>query len=792
MRTNLTVTLTVMLVMGTINGVRGAPIKDNVNWERFLARHDLVWETFPSKWTEGAFLGNGQLGLMIYQPHTPWKGNFFGWTYNPEEKNSLRFDVSRRDISDHRPGGRTLVHEGRLENGHFLLTPVGAITGGDMRLDLLKAESRGTLKTDKGEIAWRAVVLSERNLIIVDIAPSGGEQNCRWEWKPAISEPTRLYKWDRGGHGKDRPQDKYPANPPAEIRREGDSTVSRQPMLAGGDYTTVWKDTHTDDDKRRYYISVAYTMEGTSAGDPLQTVHAAERVPLKALEHKHRQWWQRYYAQSFVSFPHPRIESFYWIQMYKLGAASRADKPAMDLMGPWYQPSIWPGMWWNLNIQLAYYPPYTSNRLQTGENLCRMLDANVSNLVANVKGGKLEAKYDFPPERETAMVARVTAGHDLRGGMFKGQRGSPEVGNLTWAMHNYWRQCRYAADDARIRDAFLPLLRRAVNLYLGMIRKDDDGVYHLPSTYSPEIGYGPDCNYDMALLAWGCRALVSECTRLGIDDPLLPTWKDIIQNLADYPSDENGYAIARGNPLKGSHRHYSHLLMIYPLYLVNKTQSGNRDIIQRSIDFWAHKKGAFAGYSYSGAASMYASIDHGNKAASYLEEMIDRYVHPNTMYTEAESPVIESPLSAAQSVNDMLLQSWSQWDADQQQFVSTIRIFPGVPDTWQDAVFHDLRTENAFLVSARRADALTRWVAVKSLAGKPCRIKPNLDGKVKLAGGRRGSLRALGRGAYALDIKHGETVVLYAGDTKPTVMVDSIEVPDGRYNYFGSGHMDAK
>ena len=50
------------------------------------------------------------------------------------------------------------------------------------------------------------------------------------------------------------------------------------------------------------------------------------------------------------------MESSYWIQMYKLGAASRADRPAVDLMGPWYKKTIWPDIWWNLNIQLTYYP----------------------------------------------------------------------------------------------------------------------------------------------------------------------------------------------------------------------------------------------------------------------------------------------------------------------------------------------------------------------------------------------------------------------------------------------------
>jgi len=43
-----------------------AELKNDVDWEKFLARHDLVWNKLPAKWGEGAFTGNGLLGLMMY------------------------------------------------------------------------------------------------------------------------------------------------------------------------------------------------------------------------------------------------------------------------------------------------------------------------------------------------------------------------------------------------------------------------------------------------------------------------------------------------------------------------------------------------------------------------------------------------------------------------------------------------------------------------------------------------------------------------------------------------------
>lgn len=63
----------------------------------------------------------------------------------------------------------------------------------------------------------------------------------------------------------------------------------------------------------------------------------------------------------------------------------------------------------------------------------------------------------------------------------------------------------------------------------------------------------------------------------------------------------------------------------------------------------------------------------GNDALAYLNKLFGRFLSVNTLYRES-GPVIETPLSGAQSIHDMLLQSWG----------GKIRVFPAVPDAWQD------------------------------------------------------------------------------------------------------------
>jgi hypothetical protein len=56
-----------------------------------------------------------------------------------------------------------------------------------------------------------------------------------------------------------------------------------------------------------------------------------------------------------------------------------------------------------------------------------------------------------------------------------------------------------------------------------------------------------------------------------------------------------------------------------------------------------------------------------------------------------------------------------------------IRFFPAMSSTWKDAVFENLRTEGAFLVSGRWRDGAVDWIRIKSLAGEPCRIRVHFD-----------------------------------------------------------------
>ncbi|MEV6108160.1 glycoside hydrolase family 95-like protein [Streptomyces sp. NPDC051940] len=713
----------------------------------------------PKTWYEGPFLGNAYLGSGIYAE---------------PGRNAVRFNVQHSEVQDHRPEHGALFGLARLPIGYFTLEPVGTITGVDWRLRLQDAELTGTVTTDAGTLTLRALVHNSRSVMAVEIEASAGERDFGWVFHPAVAISPRAAS---------RPLPAgYAANPPAQLGEYDGVHAAVQPLTAGGQHVTAWRESARGP-RRTLYVNVAHSHPATTAlGRALKAVRDAAVLDYEALAATHRPWWHAYYRKSFLSLPDARMQSFYWIQLYKTAAAARADAPPMATCGPWLEPTPWPNTWWNLNVQLEYWLIHGSNHLEL-DAVTRSLGEYRQTLSDEI----LVESY----RADSAGIARTTDAR-LRNGAgnpadasgypcgIPGQDPpSPEVGNLTWALHNVWLSYRHTMDIAILRDVLFPLLRKAVNYYLHFLTPGPDGRLHLPATYSPEYGgsgssgNSPDTNYDLMLLRWGCLTLLDSSERLGVADPLADRWREVLRKLTPYPTDENGLMIGATVPFAKSHRHYSHLLAIYPLYEITWEDPAQRELIETSLDHWVSFEGALQGYTFTGAASISAGMGRGDQALAYLGELMSRFIQANTMYRES-GPVIETPLSAAQSLHDMVCQSWG----------GVIRVFPAVPAAWPDLAVHDFRTQGAFLLSASRQAGRTRWVALRSEAGEPCVVRHGIEGAVDVrdGDGRPLPYEETAPGTIRIDLpRHARAVITARGDDPDLVVAPVPAAPAARW-----------
>jgi hypothetical protein len=734
--------------LGFVPAFAEAASCEDLDWAGFLGTADLVWRKMPTTWYQGPFLGNGFLGSGIYAE---------------PGKNAIRFNVQHSQVQDHRPEFGSLFGLARLPIGYFTLEPVGAITAIDWRMDLWNAELTGTITTAAGSMALRAIVHTGQSLLAIEIRPTEGERGYKWVFHPAVAlSPRADPVWNKP------PPDGYTANAPVDLQASGDTRLAVQNLLAGGQHVTAWREV-TIGTARTLYTSVAWSHpDRTAAPVALRTVRGAE--PFGALIRDHRSWWHDYYRASFLSIPDTRLQAFYWIQLYKVASAARREAPVMATSGPWLENTPWPATWWNLNVQLEYWLIHGSNHLEL-DAVSFALDKFRANLTSQVAQPYQADSAGIPRTTDMTLLnglAGPTSGFPV--GIPGKDSPTPEVGNLTWALHNVWLSYRHTMDRGLLRDTLFPLLRKAINYYLHFLAPGVDGKLHLPATFSPEYGVNaPDCNYDLSLIRWGCKTLIESARELRIDDPLAPKWRNVLGTLVDYPADVNGYMIGAGVPFAKSHRHYSHLLQIYPLYDITWEQPEHRQIIETSLNHWVGFEGALQGYTFTGAASISAQMLRGDKAAFYLGELQRRYIQPNTMYKES-GPVIETPLSAAKSMHDMLVQSWG----------GVLRVFPAVPATWGDIALRDFRTEGAFLLSASREGGKTRWLKVHSEAGAPCVLRPGIEGELVVTdrNGRAKRRRTLANGDVQVELGRGEEAFVYRKGDHPDFAVRPV-TPSG-------------
>jgi len=716
-----------------------------VDWPEFIGRHDLVWEETPRQWNEGAFTGNGQLGMMVYATL---------------DDNRLDFHLGRADVTDHRgapdrktsfgvPGKGVMFDYPRLDLGRMALRPSGKIKSVTMRQDLWNAEITGTITTDLGELKIRAFTPRDRMVQIIQVSSTektsdGKPAEWKWDFRPGNPASSRAQIAP-----KQAADAKYVTNPNPVLSEKDGLPVCVQSLSAGGDFATAWLEKR-DSGARASTLFVATANEipaaGKSAGVAVKEVRDAEAAAFDGILSAHRAWWHAFYQKSFLSIPDPRLESFYWIQLHKFAAAAREGGPVVDLAGPWFRVNQWPGVWWNLNIQLTYWLPVLANHADLASTFIDEMDRYWPDLLNKIGKG-------------------------------------PHRGDLAWALHNYWLHFRHAGDWATLAEKWRPKALQMLETYRSEIEPGADGRLHLKPMGSPEFKrFQPfkDTNYNLALIRWLAASLKTLSDRTGTGATEAKEWSEIAAKLIDPPVDQHGLMIGSTQSFDQTHRHFSHLIGFYPLFVMNADDPATHKLLTQSIQHWLTirspgGKQDLCGYTLTTAASQFAMLGDGDQALPQLNRLLENWlttesgqacrILPNTLSADTrggQNPTMESALAGASATIELLLQSWG----------NKVRVFPAVPTAWKQSSFRDLRAEGGFLVSAAREEGKTAWVSIESLAGEPLVLKvPDWTGPLEIVSGPKPELLEATPGEYTIPLKKGERITLRpAGSQTPVVL----------------------
>ena len=703
-------------------------MQNYTDWNIFLKQQNLVWKdlhALPSGWDSGAFLGNGCLGASVYFTH--------GGT-------RLHVELGRNDVYDTRPSGTGAMAKHydtpRLPIGAIEYPVEEEILEFCMELELYQAAVTVFVRGRTQTLRCRIFVAAQDEIIAVEQFTGAVE---KWCFIPASAQsPRQTYGLQTNDPV--RIDASYVENVPAVVTAAKDAGTLLCVQLLCSSWKTVTA-IHIAADKGTLACTVAQSQAEISQ----RLAEAVEQADITALWSRHCAWWEAYYPLSFVHLPDAELEKFYWLQMYKLGCLTREHSGVIDNQGPWLSTTPWPGTWWNLNVQLAYLPLYTANRLEISLSLPNTLCKYEQDLIENV-----------PPQWRSdsaALGTTTTRGLKSKAAVPIADAGKQfiELGNLTWALHDCWLYYRMTMDENYLSQFLYPLLKRSVQYYLHFLQQDETGTLHLPLTESPEYGIAcEDCNYELSLLRWGCEVLLEHAADMGETQAHTQEWKSVLQTLADYPTDENGYSIGKNLPYQKSHRHFSHLMMLAPLYLVNRDNSDTKALAETSVLWWHSKKGDIEGFSHVGAALIYAAYQEGDKALTHICRVVREYATCNTMYREA-GPVIETPLATAECIQSLLLQSWG----------GKVRVFSAMPSTWKQASFSRLAAQGGFVVSAEYKNGHTTEIEITSRTDANCVIETDLHRARICTAGKADRVVTIEK-TIKISIKKNETVRLCA------------------------------
>jgi len=499
---------------------------------------------------------------------------------------------------------------------------------------------------------------------------------------------------------------------------------------------------------------LAWTIASSHEGsDPLQVarrrVQAALQKGFPRMLASHKRWWARFWAQSSVRVPNPVIERQWYLDTYKWGAAARRGAPPITLQAIWTADNgklpPWKGDYHHdLNTQLSYWPTYSGNHLEDGLSYLDWLWKT------------RDTAFEWTRTFFELPGLNVPGTADINGRQIGGWRQYTHSSTTSaWLAQHFYLHWRYGRDREFLKSRGYPYLRDvAVFLEAFTANKDAHGKRTHPLSASPEINdnkpsawFDQVTNFDLALDRWTFQKAAELAAELGRKDEEAH-WRHVLDELPAFSLAADGaLLIAPGYPLPASHRHFSHLLAIHPLGLIDWEQGEDaRRTIRASLDE-LRRKGTdyWCGYSYSWLGNLAARARDGATAERALEIFASAFCLRNSFHVNGDQSnkgyskftyrpfTLEGNFAMPAALQEMLMQSHS----------GKIILFPAVPETWKDAEFHTLRADGAFLISAVRRGGKVTQVKVESEKGGRMLLVSPADGRIITIDFKPGEKRAL-------------------------------------------------
>ena len=711
-----------------------------INLPGDLKRHDLIYEKTPEAWIDGVPLGNGHIGAMLWGNGKPLKitldkADLWEIRELPHDREKYKYSHIRE-----------LVEKQRFDDVEDIVFTLPADDGGDIpnptklplpRLELEGLEwTCGRLRLEDAVFStaeWNCFVHAEKNLLVINaVNPDNIDVTADYPVTKIFAEQTYF------GEKEVKTILKQWGYPDLERGASGRIEWVRQNFPFGGGYVVGWT-FH----EGMFLLSISSSRE---YADPLQAtidiLNANSQYDVLYAEHA--QWWREFWKKSSISIPDSQMENLYYAELYKLGSCVRPDGYPVNLQGIWAKDGCMPP--WSsdyhldMNIQECCWPIYASNHLDLGFSVYEKFYQWLPRFQKN-------CREFFECEGAWARCSIGIDGIEIANRKRIGYSALMCCqSHLAWIAHLYWLHYRYSRDNDFLRERAVPFMKSCWQLYRQVLEKGEDGKLHLPICQSPEYNemtpgaWQKDSSHDRALIQFLCESLIEADDILGQVDPLHCQYKEMLDNLYDYPGKDE-FWVAENQPYDQSHRHTCHLMALHPLGLISPEKNREEWMkLDKSIQTMIRMgAGGWYGHTYP-QISLLASRKGYPEMAWMMLRHYFCFIGANTLHRNVSlknfgltaefgpsgAMTVEAGFAFAAGILEMLIQSWN----------GTISVFPAVPEFWTEVSFRNLLAEGGISVSAERRAGKLSYIELESPFGGEIKIHNSFaDNSFNISGG---------------------------------------------------------
>ena len=460
---------------------------------------------------------------------------------------------------------------------------------------------------------------------------------------------------------------------------------------------------------------------------------------------------------------------------YLLIASSRSGGLPANLQGAWnrYNHAPWAsGYWHNVNVQMNYWPAFSTNLAETFEAYVEYNNAYMAEAERGSTG---------IVNRKNPSVSGQDGGNGwsvATGGYPNDSDASDSIGNLGFTTQLFWEYYMYTGDEQILREVVYPVLVGAARYITKMVKKDANCNYIAIWTDSPEqyvngSWYYTDkgATYAQSFAYQNNYNMLLAAKELGIDfsDADHEDY-EIIQTVLEQIDKYSPIVIGLSGHVKEffeedyygdmgeyTHRHISQLVGLYPGNVINGTTPAWLDAAKIVLTERGDKA---TGWGVAHRLNLWARVQDGERAYDLLEMLLK--VNTATNLWDLHPPFqIDGNLGGTAGVSEMLLQSHAGY----------IEPLAAIPTAWDSGSFTGLVARGNFTVAAEWENGLATCFNIYSQNGGSVSVKYSgiENAVVRTADGRVVSYTVTGEDLITFDTTEGETYIIagFTAKVKP-------------------------